>query len=373
MHVKSSWGPSPVFVFFFLFVFVFVCVIFITEWQRQRGAEESPAGQRACQVELGAICCLCLCLCICVCVCHCHCHRRMTKTKRGRRISSWAGRMSSRAGGHLSACWGQEWSLTVGFRDSNALFPPPAVTHIRSSMSSLWFEKSFFLLSVPEFCGLNLPHLLIFSRQKPAHHYRCQYKIGRVDSLCQISTSDMWRQGWPACCSMMMMMMMMRRRRMMISKGGTLQDTPRQHIMISSWSTGWVGSNCFKIVFPGQARANPGNQGGSRSLQRAWDPHWPRGCQQKASINTYIIMIIIVTLTIMIIISRLVRGEKETVCFRFSQHLSLLRTHSSLRFDGDDGHDDDLNYHRNPLNPSLSRWSNVEACVEVLEREIFSL
>ena len=51
----------------------------------------------------------------------------------------------------------------------------------------------------------------------------------------------------------------------------------------------------------------------------------------------------------MIIISRLVRGEKETVCFRFSQHLSLLRTHSSLRFDGDDGYDDDLNYHRNPF------------------------
>ena len=26
----------------------------------------------------------------------------------------------------------------------------------------------------------------------------CQSKIGRVDSLWQISTSDMWRQGWPA-------------------------------------------------------------------------------------------------------------------------------------------------------------------------------
>ena len=32
--------------------------------------------------------------------------------------------MSGGCGGcHLTACWGQEWSLTDGFRDSNALSP----------------------------------------------------------------------------------------------------------------------------------------------------------------------------------------------------------------------------------------------------------
>ena len=48
-----------------------------------------------------------------------------TKTEGYRRISSWGGRMSGGCGGcHLSACWGQEWSLTDGFRDSNALSCP---------------------------------------------------------------------------------------------------------------------------------------------------------------------------------------------------------------------------------------------------------
>ena len=48
-----------------------------------------------------------------------------TKTEGSRRISSWGGRMSGGCGGcHLSACWGQEWSLTDGFRDSNALSCP---------------------------------------------------------------------------------------------------------------------------------------------------------------------------------------------------------------------------------------------------------
>ena len=72
-----------------------------------------------------------------------------------------------------------------------------------------------------------------------------------------------------------------------LSKGSSLQETAAN---ILSPPGGWLlspagdslggGSNCLKFAFPGQERANRGNQGGPRSLPGAWNPDRPRGCKK---------------------------------------------------------------------------------------------
>ena len=112
----------------------------------------------------------------------------MTKTnkERDRKITCCVKLMSGRAEGVLgpgiTSCWNQEWSLTDGFRDSNALSPSRSHAQIINAIFATILVMDMIIM---------ISTMIIINDD------RCQQqRIGRVDSLCQISTSDMWRWGW---------------------------------------------------------------------------------------------------------------------------------------------------------------------------------